>query len=170
MPSIRFRSRHLHATFYNQLRADLGDLGWVNTPPVASNFGTDPLTFMDFQPDERAVAIKHNTVAVSLGDYDSDEDEELGASGGGLRSASYDVYIDVYMEEQSLALALCDDIRDIYTDYSTALINQITQGAVPNTRIEVAEIVGPERPSTGVEQFKKYWRSMHLAAVLYFQS
>lgn len=167
MPPIRFRSRHLHATFYNQLRTDLDALGWVHAPV---NFGATALSFIDYQPDERAVQIKHNTVAVSLGDYDIDDDEELGASGGGLRSAEYHVFVDVYMEEQALALALCDDIRDIYTDYSTTLVDQITGLQVINAPIEVQEVAGPEHPSTGVEQFKKYWRTMRLTAVLFFQS
>lgn len=167
MAPIRFRSRHLHATFYNQLRADLTALGWVNAPV---NFGAAPLTFMDFPPDERATQIKQNTVAVALGDYDSDDDAEVGAAGGGLRKAEYHVFIDVYMEEQSLAHALCDDVRDIYTDYSCDLINQITGQPVPNVRIEVEEIVGPERPSSGPDVFQRYWRTMNLLVIVYFQS
>jgi hypothetical protein len=167
MPPIRFRSRHLHATFYNQLKTSLDTLGWVN-PPV--NFGTAPLVFMDYQPDERAVQIKQNTVAVSLGDFDADLDEELGASGGGLRSAEYNVYIDVYMQEQALSQALCDDVRDIYTDFQMDLIDQVTQAPIYGALIQVDTVIGPQKPSIGVDAFKRYWRTMRLDAVLYFQS
>lgn len=167
MAAIRFRSRHLHATFFNQLTTALTTLGWIGTPV---NFGADPLHMMDYQPDERSVQIHHNTVAVSLGDYGTDEDAELGAQAGGLRQADYSIFIDVYMEEQALAAALCDDIRDIYTDFSMLLVDQITGQDVPNAVIEVQEVYGPEKPGSGIEQFKRYWRTMHINATLYFQS
>jgi hypothetical protein len=167
MAPIRFRTRHLHATFYNHVRLNLATLGWVSAPV---NFGALPLNFMDYQPDERAAQIKYNTLAVSIGDYSNDDDEELGATGGGLRSASYDVYMDVYMEEQALSLALCDDIRDLYTDFSMPLVDQINQQVVPNTLIEIEAINGPERPGSGPDQFRKYWRTMRLEVVLFFQS
>lgn len=167
MPPIRFRTRHLHATFYNHLRAELTMRGWVNDPV---NFGATGLSFMDYPPDERATQIKQNTVAVAVGDYGADEDAEVGARGGGLRRADYHLFIDVYMEEQSLTLALCDDIRDIYTDYSCDLIDQITGQPVPFVYIEVEEVGGPERPSSGVDAFQRYWRTMNLDLAVYFQS
>lgn len=168
MPPIRFRSRHLHKTFVTQLTSDLDDAGWIS-PPV--NFGAKAITIMDFQPDERSAPIEHNTVAVSLGDYQSDQDEEIGALGGGLRSALYRVFVDVYMSEQSYSLAICDDIRDIYTDRSMPLIDQITLAPVPTCVIEVQEVLGPERPAgSGIDPFRRYWRTMRVDALLYFQS
>lgn len=169
MASVRFRSRFIHATFVDEVKSKLLGLGWI-TPPI--NFGTMPVTIIDYQPDERSDPIKTNTVAVSLADFSQDEDEELGARGGGLRSAPYSIYVDVYMAEQALSQAICDDIRDAFTDYSPPLIDQITGNPVPNTEIDIIQILGPEKPSanTGAESFRRYWRTMRLDATLYFPS
>jgi hypothetical protein len=133
MPSIRFRSRHLHATIVKHTRTRLDALGWIS-PPV--NFNTDPIEVIDYQPEERNIVITKNTVAVTLGTYPTDVDEELGAIGGGLRSAPYTVFVDAYMAEQALSIAMCDDIRDIFMDLNLDLINQITGLPVPDTLIE----------------------------------
>jgi hypothetical protein len=162
MAAPRFRSRHLHATFYNHFIAQMSALGWIGTP---TNFGTTPLTVVDYQPEDRTEAIRSNTVAVSLG-------EELGALGGGLRSALYNVFIDIYMSEQALAVAVSDDVRDIYTDLTMPLVNQIDGSFVPGTLIEVDTVLGPERPSgtAGSDTFRKNWRVMRVDARLYYQS
>lgn len=167
MPPIRFRSRHLHATFFTHTKDALTALGWIN-PPV--NFGTTPITMIDYQPDERSEQIKNNTVSVSLGDYAEDDDEELGATHGGVRSALYPVWIDVYMSEQALSLAICDDIRDMYTDVTLTMIDQITMSAT-TFPIEVETIDGPARiPGATADQFKRHWRAIRLDARLYFQT
>jgi hypothetical protein len=165
---IRFRSRHLHASFVDYVRAGLDQRGWI-TPPV--NFGARPVTLIDYQPDDRNTQIQHNTISVSLGDYDQDEDEELGAAMGGLRSALYQVFIDVYMQEQALSLAICDDVRDMFQDRFITLIDQITLAPVLNTTIEVDSVVGPDKPSAGpADQFRKYWRTMRIDGRLFFQT
>lgn len=166
MPAIRHRSRHLRATLFNKLRDELDALGWI-TPPV--NFDTDPIVVVDYQPDERNEPIAKNTVALSIGDIDDDVDEELGAAAGGLRSGFYPVFIDVYMAEQALSDAICDDIRDIFDSQVFPLINQITS-AVSAETIDVEEVLGPDRPPAfvGAEQFKKYWRTMKLGVRLYY--
>ncbi len=166
---IRFRSRHLHATFYNHLKGELDAHGWRSAPV---NFGAEGVTVIDFQPDERNSRIEVNTVAVTLGDYDTDEDEELGAAIGGMRSALYNIFIDTYMQEQSLSLAICDDIRDIYQDLTLPLIDQITLAPVAGTLIEVDRVVGPDKPAAnvGAEQFKKFWRTMRVDGRLFFNT
>lgn len=167
MPPIRFRSRHLHATIFDFTQAGLDALGWITLP---INFGTDPVTLIDYQPDERLQQIQHNTVAVSLGDYESDEDEELGASLGGARSANYAVFVDVYMAEQALSQAICDDVRDLFTDQSLYLVDQITQLATSDL-IQVENIDGPARvPGGSADQFRRHWRAMRLDCRLFFQS
>lgn len=167
--ATRFRSRHLHATFVHYTTAQLGLLGW-STPPV--NFGTTAITVTDYLPDDRVGQIHPNTVAVSLGDFLQDEEEELGSTHGGVRAAPYQVFIDVYMAEQALAHAICDDIRDIFTDVTIPLVDQITGLDVPGSPIMIESVLGPERPSQvlGAEQFKKYWRTMRLDTRLYFQT
>lgn len=167
MPPTRFRSRFLHATIFDYTRDALDTLGWISTPV---NFGTTGVTMIDYQPDERSVQIVHNTVAVSLGDYANDEDEELGAALHGTRSAPYAVFIDVYMAEQALSQAICDDIRDIFTDKSMYLIDQITL-AQTDQLIQVENIDGPARvAATTADQFRKYWRAMRIDTRLFFQS
>lgn len=169
MASVRFRSRFIHATFVDEVKAKLLAQGWVAQPV---NFGTLPVRVVDYQPDERKEPIDTNTVAVSLGDYAFDEDEELGARGGGLRSAPYSVFVDVYMAEQSLSQAICDDIRDAFTDYEPLLIDQITGLPVPDTQIDIVRIAGPSRPeaNVGAEAFRRFWRIMRIDATLYFSS
>ncbi len=164
---IRFRSRHLHATLVAIARTQLNTLGWI-TPPI--NFGAGAVTVIDYQPDERGTVIASNTIALSLGDFDGDDDEELGAAVGGVRSAMYRVYVDVYMAEQALTLAVCDDVRDIFVDQAFDLIDQITGSPVPDTRIAIEEVAGPQRPPNIVraETFKHFWRTMRLDARLFF--
>jgi hypothetical protein len=167
MPPIRFRSRFLHATIFDYTQSHLDDLGWI-TPPI--NFGTEAITMIDYQPDERLAPIQHNTVAVSLGDYESDEDEELGAALHGTRSALYVVFVDVYMAEQALSHAICDDVRDIFTDKSMFLVDQITQLDTTDL-IQIETIDGPARvPGGSVDQFRRHWRAMRLDCRLFFQS
>lgn len=168
MPPLRHRSRHLRATIYNKVLADLTSLGWVDSPV---NFDTTAVTVIDYQPDERNEAVKANTVAVSLGDVVNDVDEELGAQAGGLRSAFYPVFIDVYMAEQALSDAICDDIRDTLDNAIFPLVNQI-DNSDSGEKVEIEQVIGPDRPAglNAADPFKRYWRVMRLGARLYFQS
>lgn len=166
---IRHRSRHLRATLAGKLTAELAALGWISAPV---NFSTDPVVVVDYQPDERGEAISKNTVALSLGNAVADIDEELGARDGGLRSGWCPVFIDVYMAEQALSDAICDDIRGIFDSQVFPLVNQITSAASTEL-IDVEEVLGPERPSAAAaagDQFKRYWRVMKLGVRVYYNS
>lgn len=165
---LRHRSRHLRATMYNKVKTDLATLGWVNAP---INFNGTPVTVVDYQPDERNEPVLVNTVAVSLGDVVNDVDEELGAQAGGLRSAFYPVFIDVYMVEQALSDALCDDIRAIFDNAIFPLVDQVT-GTDSGETIEIDEVRGPDRPVNiaSADPFKRFWRIMRLGTRLYYQS
>lgn len=166
---IRHRSRHLRATLVNMLTDGLDDAGWISSPV---NFGTHAITVLDYQPDERGEPINKNTVSLSIGDVNNDVDEELGASDGGLRSAFYPVFIDIYAEEQALADAICDDVRDIFDTQVFPLVNQIT-GAPSAEQIDVEEVLGPDRPpgaGVGGDQFKKYWRVMKMGVRVYYNT
>lgn len=166
--ALRHRSRHLRATIFNKVHADLTTLGWI-TAPV--NFGTTAVTVVDYQPDERNEPVRTNTVAVSLGDIVDDTDEELGAQAGGLRSAHYPVFIDVYMGEQALADAICDDLRDIFDNAIFALVDQVS-GTDSAERVEIDEVMGPDRPTgaNSADPFKRFWRVMRIGVRLYYQS
>ena len=91
---------------------------------------------------------------------------------GGLRSAPYQIFIDVYMAEQALSIAICDDVRDIFTDLTLPVINQITGNPQPFVMAEVEVVRGPERPpnTVGAEQFKRFWRIMRIDVSLYFNT
>ena len=163
MAATRFRSRHLRATMFNMISTELTALGWI-TPPI--NFNADPITVIDYQPDERGEILAGNTVAVSLGDVVNDVDEEIGA---GLRSAFYPVFVDVYMATQALSDAVCDDVRAIFDTQYFFLVDQIT-GLPTTEQIEIDQVIGPDRPagSASLEQFKKYWRIMRIGTRLYY--
>jgi len=167
--TIRFRSRYVHAAVVEHLRTQLTALGWVAPP---TNFGAMPVRVVDYQPDERGERIEQNTVAVSLGDLGSDEDRELGASAGGLRSMEYPIFIDVYMSEQALSVAIGDDIRDILQHLVLPIVDKATGQVVPNARLQVEDVMGPTRPqaSIGAEQFKRFWRVIKLETHLYYQT
>jgi len=162
--AIRFRSRHLHATLAHLLRTELAALGWMNTPAV---FGAAPVTVVDYQPDERGEPIARNTVAVTIGDVGQDEDEELG---GGLRSAWYPMFVDIYMQESALSIAMADDLRDILDDRVLPVVNQITGEPFEGVTVRVEEVIGPERPQAniGAEAFKKNWRIIRAGLRLYY--
>lgn len=165
---LRHRSRHLRASLVNKVRKDLDQLGWI-TPPI--NFDSQPVVVIDYQPDERNEPIATNTVAVSLGDVVNDKDEELGAADGGLRSGFYPVFIDVYMGEQALSDAICDDLRLKFDCAIFPLVDQITQTDSAE-KIEIESCMGPDKPGAlnAGDPFKRYWRVMRLGVRLYYQN
>ena len=166
--AVRFRSRALRATFFNRTVAELTTRGWITAP---INFGADPISCIDYEPQERNEIITTNTVAVSLGDVVDDTDEELGALVGGLRSAFYPVFLDVYMATQAEADAVCDDLRDAYDGHMFWLVDPVT-GLDSNQAIEIEEIFGPDKPAGGaaINQFQQFWRVMRIGARLYYQT
>lgn len=170
MAALRFRTRFLHATVFDYIRANLGDLGWTTG---LINFDTDPVKVIDYQPDERGERINVNTVAVTMGDVPATVEEELGADEGGLVSIPYRVYLDVYMQETALTIALCDDLRDMFERLTLQLEDKINGGFVDGVLASVEDVVGPERPpssSQSNEGFKRSWRVVYLDISLYFNS
>ncbi len=167
--AVRFRTRFLHATIVDIVRENLLTLGWAADPV---NFSTHPVRVIDYQPDDRAERVAVNTVAVTIGDVGNAVDEELGASHGGLRSQEYPIFIDVYMEEQALSVALIDDLRDVFTDAIFPLRDKIHGGDVPAAQVAVEEVIGPERPpaASSNDHFKRYWRILRLGVVLYYNT
>jgi hypothetical protein len=167
--TLRFRTRFVHATLVDAVRGALTDLGWILEP---INFGGNPVTIVDYQPDERGERVNPNTVAVTLGDAPPDDDEELGAAVGGLRSVVYPVYIDAYMAEQPISVAICDDIVMHFTDLAMGVEDKINGGTVPGVTLVIEDVAGPRRPpaSVNADNFKRYWRVVELSAVLYFNT
>lgn len=166
---MRHRSRHLHATFLDLTISGLTTLGWITSPVI---FGTTPVTIVDYQPDVRGVAIAPNTVAVTLGDAPADSDEELGGQSGGLRSGFYPIFFDAYMVEESLSLAMCDDIRQLFDLKIGQVVDHATGTPDPQVQYQVEEMFGPEEPASlgSAEQFKKNWRVMRAGVRVYYQT
>lgn len=155
--SLRFRVRHVHKTVADFIEAELTALGWVN-PPV--NFGTLPVTFLEFQPDEAGKPITANTVAITLGDEGPALDEELG---DGLRQLEYPLFVDVYGANQSIAASIASDVKDILEDRYFA-VRDFTASPVGVPTSEQIELdkddLTVERPgaSMGAADFRRYWR------------
>lgn len=167
--SLRFRIRHVHKTLADHLETELTNLGWV-APPV--NFGTAPMTFLEFQPDEAGQQVKPNTVAVTLGDEPSAEDLELG---DGLREISFPVYVDVYGANQSIAASIASDVKTLLEDCYLQVLDFTASAAGTPTqeRIELdKDDVTVEKPPVGqgTSDFRRYWRVVRTTArVQYIQ-
>lgn len=164
---LRHRQRYVHSTLVDVVRQGLTEFGWVNAPTI---FSALPVTVLDYQPDDRGEAIAANTVVVSMGDEFADEPEELGA---GLQSASTPVFVDIYGEQQAIAVAIAGDVKMLLKDRYLPVRDWSQPGApaIPGMQIEMENTVGPERPqaSIGAENFKRYWRVIKSTAVTYFQ-
>lgn len=155
--ALRFRVRHVHKTVADFIEAELTALGWKN-PPV--NFGTVPVTFLEFQPDEAGKPIAANTVAITLGDEGAAEDEELG---GGLRELAYPLFVDVYGANQSIAASIASDVKDILEDRYFPVLDFTTDpvGVPTSEYIELdKDDLTVERPGAAASatDFRRYWR------------
>lgn len=105
---MRHLSRHLQATLEDHVEAWLTGLGWLDPDPP---FGALPVKFQRKRPDEHLLeSLTPNLVTVSFGRQADDEEEELG---GGLVSQEHLMFVDVYGENEGIALALSEDIRDL---------------------------------------------------------
>lgn len=167
--SLRFRIRHVHKTLADHLENALADLGWVNTPV---NFGTTPITFLEFSPDEAGQAIAANTVAITLGDEPSAVDQELG---DGLREIAFPVYVDIYGANQSIAASIASDVKHLLEDCYLQVRDYTASaaGAETTERIELdKDDVTVEKPPVGqgTSDFRRFWRVVRTQArVQYIQ-
>ena len=110
---MRHFARHLHATIQNQVEAHLVTMGWLTDGTVGfvPLLGALPVVFQRQRPDESILqSLKPNLVAVSFGGETDDEDEQLG---GGLISQEHVMFVDVYAENDAVAVALACDVRDL---------------------------------------------------------
>lgn len=119
---LRHFSRHLHATVQDQIKAHLQACGWL--PPTVPNpafvtlFGAQPVTFQRQRPEESLLqSIKANLVTVSFGGQGNDQDEQLG---GGMVSQEHVFFVDVYAENDAVAVALAEDVRDLLAGRTAA--------------------------------------------------
>lgn len=173
--ALRFRYRHVHATLFADIRSRMIELGWgdsslpANAPANATvNFGTGPATYVDYPPEEIG-PVNPNTIVVTLGDEPAAEDLEMGST---FREVAIPLFVDVYGANQSIAVSIASDIKDICED-AYLVVRDHTQ-VPPAPTNEVIELdkddVGVSRPSAsiGAQDFKRYWRTVNtLARVSY---
>jgi len=143
--TLRFRSRHVHKALADHLEAELASLGWVSPP---TNFGTVPIVFLEFQPDEAGVQIVPNTVSITLGDEPADSELELGAAHGGLWSTEYPLFVDVYRANHSIATSIASDVKDILGDLSL----EVRDYTADATGVAIEEHLVVDRDTVSVER------------------
>jgi hypothetical protein len=160
---MRFRERHVHATIVKHVTDTLTTLGWVN-PPI--NFGTTPVTFLDYQPLEAGQTPAFNTVAISMGDQSDNEEYEL----GGLLACRYTVFIDVYGENAPIGISIAEDIKDALSGRVIGLLDFTSNAAgdATDAELEFQSVVVENIPTATTTIDKRTWRAVKATAVCYF--
>jgi hypothetical protein len=100
---MRFVTRHTHQTLVDHVTAALTTDGWVTG---TINFGARPVTIQSIAP-KLPHAVSPNTVAISLDHAGPEQEAEVG---GGLRSRSWNLFVDVFGEDWSTTAAIADDV------------------------------------------------------------
>lgn len=161
---MRHRQRHLHATIVQYLRQALTDDGWVDAPV---NFGTVPITLLDYEPQQAGETPAPNTVAISIGHQGADNAWELG---GGVYECQYTLFVDVYAVKEAIGVAIADDIKDALVDRVIALRDFTTDpaGVEVDAQIEFNAVMVEVIPSAASSLDKRTWRAVKAMAALYF--
>lgn len=161
---MRHRQRHLHATIVQHITDHLIETGWIDAP---INFGTTRLTILDYEPQQAGETPPFNTVAISIGHQGSDDAIELG---GGLYECRYTLFVDVYPINESIGVAIADDIKDSLTDYLIPLrdFSSNLAGVDVESQIEFEDVMVETIPSAATTLDKRSWRSVKATAVCYF--
>lgn len=164
MQNIRHRQRQVHATIVRHLRLALDADGWL-TPPI--NFGSNPVTLLDYEPQQAGETPAYNTVAVSIGSQGSDDPFELG---GGIYECRYTVFIDVYPTKEPIGVAIADDIKAAISEQVIPLrvFTQNPDGEEIEAQIEFENILIETIPSTAGLLDKRSWRSVKATATCFF--
>jgi hypothetical protein len=97
------RRRLIKDNLYNMVYDSLDGLGWFNT-----SLNTMPLELIPEQLDA-AVEIKPNKVSISAEELIADEIE----MGSNLDEYKWDIYFDIFAEDESIGIHLTGDIYDI---------------------------------------------------------
>lgn len=107
--TLRHSTRHVHMTVAKIIKDNLASLGW--TDPARTPFGATALEFTTSLPPAYGEAAKLDpgTVAITTEREFPVEPEEMGP----LASFEVPIFIDVFMENESHAIAVALDVRDI---------------------------------------------------------
>lgn len=160
---MRHRQRHVHATIVQYLKANLDNDGWITAP---INFGTTPVTVLDYMPLEAGETPAFNTVSISMGDQNEDVPAELG---GGLTLVEYTVFVDIYAINVPIGIAIAEDVKGYLTEEIIPVRDFTTtaDGVVTDEQIEFESVVVEVIPGSGVMD-KRSWRAVKATAVCYY--
>lgn len=161
---MRHRQRHVHATILKHIRTALTDGGWIDAPV---NFGTTPITLMDYEPQQAGETPEFNTVSVSIDHQGENEPLELG---GGLYRCDYVLFIDIYAEAEPIGVAIGDDIKDALVEQVITLLDFTTDaaGTATDGQIEFETVLVEKLPTATTTLDKRSWRAVKAIACCYF--
>ena len=98
----------------------------------------------------------------------------MGCDGGGLASLAAPVFVDVFADRVALAVAVCDDVRDLLERKRFDLLDFIPATPVPivGAYIDIDMVVGPRSPIApmAIDSFKRRWRVMSAECRLFYQT
>ena len=164
--ALRFRPRHVQQTLYDHLEAQLTTLGWM----TVGGFKSVPVNLQEQLPEEKpGVPVAANTVVLSLAGEDEQVEEELGA---GLASVGMPVTVDIYGENQSIALSIAADVVDIWRGQVTGTARTLAlydytsspRQVVVDELIELEDVTRTKPPATDLRRF---WQQVNATARVY---
>ena len=169
MSYLRHASRHVFHTVAARIETAIGELGWTSADEAERPFGVDRVAVRRHTPvtGENGDGFKPYVLAITLGSEAMPEEQELG---NGVSMQEYPIFCDILMPNDALAVTLASDVRDLclgrMTGYRRAfpVIDQITQAAVPDWRIELDDI---ERTRPDVD-LPLAWQVVKLTAQVHF--
>lgn len=161
---MRHRTRHIHKTVVEHVRAVLDTNDWLESPPVNfAGLNTEPVTLIDYEPQYLGETPVYNTVAVSLGDEGSDDDFQLGDWGKVVRIP---LFVDVYPINEPIGIAIADDLKVGLTDLVLP-IKDFTTVPPGDTEglIEMEDVMVEQLKSAVMD--KRSWRCVKAVLVVY---
>ena len=161
---MRHRQRHVHRTIFTHLGNALAEGGWLSYP---TPFGTTIVNIVDHQPLEAGETPQLNTVAISMGNQMEDLDHELG---GGLTRRDYVLFVDIFGANESIGVALGDDLKDALTNRIIALRDYTTEaeGVETEDQLEFEHVIVETVPTATSTLDKRSWRVVKATVACYF--
>jgi hypothetical protein len=159
---MRFRYRHVQQTVADYVTTRLAELGWSG---ATVNFGTNPVTVIDVQPDEAGRQIVPNTIAVTLGNEPEDALEELG---GGLYSTAFPIFVDIYGTSSAISVSIASDVKAVLQEKVLHVKDYSRTPPVESGEFMVIENVSFARPdAAGGADFRRFWRVVRATGTVY---
>jgi hypothetical protein len=159
---LRHAARHVHHTVADHIEAQLVTLGWTTVGQVP--FNAAPISIK--RSAGTAPDIAAGQVRISLGNEVAPAEEELG---GPLASQEYPIFVDVFMDNETIALALASDIRDVLLGRIGGrrwlpVINQANDTEVPGWTLELDDVerIRPDHV------LPMAWQVVKVTAIAYF--